>query len=1072
MTLLVDRCVTHAGAEARRRGWEQVTEGRVDLRSVAGRIARIEARDGARIHRVEIDWRDLADNRLGVHCTCADFSRGVCSHLWASLLTLDARDVRVPGDGPLTLVPRTGTRPQSHAPTPASAWRRQLDDIVQRAPTLGPTAAGWRQVWLILDPAASREQGAVKLDFYCRDRLQAGGWGKLKPVTVDPDRGLDAFGSSDRRLIERLLSFVERDDAWPSGRRLRVRGVVLPTALLGWLLPPLCASERFGWLEDGADRRCRPIVWDAGAVWHLALVGKPVDGDILRLDGLLRRGDADAADAMALDRIELAIGDFVFTHDRVARFRGTEAAWLPTLRAGTIDVPAADIGDALDAMARLRELPELDLPTLDSWSVADESAPIPRLSVGFEPRATELLATVDFAYTTTDGSDDTDVLVRADDPRAVVLDAEHRRLVRRDRTAERRCLDALGPEAATTDGADVRVPTRRFVTLANRLIADGWRLLAAGRPMRGGGRLRAQVHHRVDWLELEGGVDFVGPDDVAVRFELPALLHAVRRGETLVELGDGSVAMLPEEWLQQLAPWAALAPESTQDADAVRFEANQALLLDALLADDEAVRGTASFNRLTARLHDVDRIEPIDQPDGFHGTLREYQRQGLGRLVWWLEVGLGGCLADDMGLGKTIQVLALLVRRHQSREHGGRPSLLVVPRSLLHNWRQEAERFVPSLDVMLYHGAGRDRLLDTLGDRIVVTTYGTMRQDVVALRAIPFDLVVLDEAQAIKNADSQTAKAARLLNGRHRLALTGTPVENHLGELWSLFAFLDPGMLDPRALGGLPDDAVTDTLARALRPLILRRTKEQVLPDLPAKTEQTIACDLGDDQRRDYDALRDHYRAAIGDRVERLGLGRSKLQVLEALLRLRQAACHPGLIDPRREAESSAKLEVLLDRLSELAEEGHKALVFSQFTRFLGIVRRRLDTLGLPYAYLDGKTRDRQEGVERFQNDPDCPVFLISLKAGGTGLNLTAASYVFLLDPWWNPAVEAQAIDRSHRIGQERPVFAYRLIARNTVEEKILELQASKRALADAIVARDDRVVRDLTADDLALLLG
>ncbi|MCB1055571.1 MAG: DEAD/DEAH box helicase, partial [Acidobacteria bacterium] len=341
--------------------------------------------------------------------------------------------------------------------------------------------------------------------------------------------------------------------------------------------------------------------------------------------------------------------------------------------------------------------------------------------------------------------------------------------------------------------------------------------------------------------------------------------------------------------------------------------------------------------------------------------------------------------------------------------------------------------------------------------------------------------VVLDEAQAIKNASSQAAKAARLLQAHHRLALSGTPIENHLGELWSLFEFLNPGMLGRsstfRSLigqgngNGLPDDG-RELLARAVRPFILRRTKEQVIRDLPNKTEQTLFCEMEPRQRRLYDELRGHYRATLLERVAQHGLGGSQMQVLEALLRLRQAACHPGLIDPQRTAEASAKLDVLLPSLEEICDQGHRALVFSQFTSLLAIVRQRLEHAGLEYEYLDGQTRDRQARVERFQNGDGPPVFLISLKAGGLGLNLTAADYVFILDPWWNPAAEAQAIDRAHRIGQTRRVLAYRLICRDTVEEKILELQRQKRDLADAIVRTDDGMMKHLTKEDLESLLG
>jgi SNF2 family DNA or RNA helicase len=336
---------------------------------------------------------------------------------------------------------------------------------------------------------------------------------------------------------------------------------------------------------------------------------------------------------------------------------------------------------------------------------------------------------------------------------------------------------------------------------------------------------------------------------------------------------------------------------------------------------------------------------------------------------------------------------------------------------------------------------------------------------------------VLDEAQSIKNAGSQAAKACRLLRARHRLALTGTPVENHIGELWSIFEFLNPGQLGSATrlkqfLSGGRGGSSAEVVARAVRPFLLRRTKAQVLSDLPEKTEQTIFCELGESQRKAYDELREHYRLELSGRIGRMGMGKSRIAVLEALLRLRQTACHPGLVDPARIDEPGAKLETLLAQLEEVLDEGHKVLVFSQFTSFLAILRRQLDARSMPYEYLDGKTTDRQARVTHFQEDPECKLFLVSLKAGGQGLNLTAADYIYILDPWWNPAVEAQAVDRAHRIGQTRRVFAYRLIARDTVEEKIVALQDRKRELAESIVRADESLITSLTAEDVELLLS
>jgi SNF2 family DNA or RNA helicase len=432
-----------------------------------------------------------------------------------------------------------------------------------------------------------------------------------------------------------------------------------------------------------------------------------------------------------------------------------------------------------------------------------------------------------------------------------------------------------------------------------------------------------------------------------------------------------------------------------------------------------------------------------------------------------------------MGLGKTIQVLALLARRQAEVRAAGiphRPALVVVPRSLVFNWIEEARKFAPSLRVVNHTGNARGEATESLSEAdVVVTTYGTLRRDIIAHRETEFDYVILDEAQSIKNAASQAAKACRLLRARHRLALTGTPVENHIGELWSIFEFLNPGQLGSaaRLRKFLADGrGSADVVARAVRPYLLRRTKAQVLSDLPEKTEQTLFVELNAAQRKAYDELREHFRAELTGRIGRMGIGRSRIAVLEALLRLRQTACHHGLVDPTRADEPCGKLETLLEQLDEVLDEGHKVLVFSQFTSFLALLRRRLDEKSLVYEYLDGRTTDRQARVVRFQEDADCRLFLVSLKAGGQGLNLTAADYIYILDPWWNPAVEAQAVDRAHRIGQTRRVFAYRLIARDTVEEKILALQDRKRELAESIVRADESMIASLTPEDVELLLS
>ncbi len=648
---------------------------------------------------------------------------------------------------------------------------------------------------------------------------------------------------------------------------------------------------------------------------------------------------------------------------------------------------------------------------------------------------------------------------------------------RRSTESERAALErlrALGVRTAW-DRWDRRqrlqLPVAEAPRVVRALVPDGWRVEVDGHRYRPATATpEMEVRSGIDWFELHGDASF---DDQ--RVALPQLLEAIERRNGAVALPDGTFGIVPDEWLRGLAPLAVAA----RDAGHLRFTGPQMALVDALLDQRPAVTWDEAAAAARDRLRRVDTIAPERPPASFRGELRSYQQEALGWLAFLRRSGFGGCLADDMGLGKTVVVLALLEARRHARDEEGRaphPSLVVVPRSVLYNWQQEAARFAPGLRVLDFSGADRRARMHRIAESdLVLVTYGTLRRDAPALVDREFDYIVLDEAQTIKNANTAGAKAARLLRGRHRLALSGTPVENRLADLWSLFEFLNPGLLSgstafSRAFSASADAEQLNMLGRGLRPFILRRTKEQVASELPERTEQTLICELERPQRLLYDELRDHYRRQLLG--GRMAWERSKLQVLEALLRLRQAACHPGLVDARRASDSSAKLDLLVPRIVETIEEGHKALVFSQFTSFLSLLRTRLDREGLTYEYLDGRTRDRAAHIDRFQTDPACPLFLISLKAGGVGLNLTAADYVFILDPWWNPAAEAQAIDRTHRIGQTRNVFAYRLIARDTVEERVLELQQRKRELADAIITADNSVIRGLQREDLELLLS
>jgi superfamily II DNA or RNA helicase len=546
------------------------------------------------------------------------------------------------------------------------------------------------------------------------------------------------------------------------------------------------------------------------------------------------------------------------------------------------------------------------------------------------------------------------------------------------------------------------------------------------------------------------------------RAEAAAVIRAWRDGLDLVPLQDGGWAPLPADWLTKHGH---LVADLLAARGADKRLTTAALPTAGALCDVLDAPRPPELARLAPLFQGFEGIPAAPLPEGLQATLRTYQKQGVDWLSFLRDAKLGGILADDMGLGKTLQTLCVLRGR----------TLVVCPKSVVYNWADEIARFRPGMRAVIYHGPKRE--LDPTAE-ITLTTYALLRLDAQRLAQEDWDAVVLDEAQAIKNLGSQTARAAFELHGKFRIALSGTPVENRLEELWSAMHFANPGLLggasdfQERYSGpiesGDPDAA--SRLRSKIRPFILRRTKAEVVPELPSRTDTVLHVELDDTERSIYDAVR---AATKQDVAERLAHGGGVLAALEALLRLRQAACHPSLLPslvPGPRAESSSKVERLLEALEESVAEGHKALVFSQWTSLLDLVEPALAKAGIAFTRLDGSTVDRGAVVNEFQDDRGPPVMLVSLKAGGTGLNLTAADHVFLLDPWWNPAVEDQAASRAHRIGQERPVMVYRMVAKDTVEERILTLQDKKRRIADVALGDADQAGGITRAELLALL--
>ena len=1089
-------------AAIQQRGRTYFLQGRV--RILSGNASDVEARvRGSRNYDVDLNFAP-ADGVLSAWCDCPYFeSDGRCKHVWATILEADTLGHLSAADAarklildcgdfdpdedpdymdedeeedPFSPTPPVVAVPQLAAPKPPS-WLQQVTEISKGGALWVGGSLAWpakRHILYMVDVTASASKSCLVLALMTSDRKTDGGWSHHTPLKLKHSQIAHVPLPADREILGALAG-ARQHYAWSDAESYldfpAYCSVAHPLATI--VIQLALRTGRCYLRRTLESEALTPLVWDDGGPWRFGLEMRRGQKGGWEVAGVLRRGE-ERLEAQA--PLLITPGGLVFAEGRVAPLEeDTAFEWLSHLRGlGSIKAPEKDGDKLLAALLTAPNLPALAVPEELRY---EEVTPRPRpgLRIGApQPAysgAGRLPAKLSFDY---DGR-----LVPALEVARGFYDAEARRFVRRDSEAEKAAsalLLELGVKfqtyayGATEPFWDI-APTK-LPRIVRTLVEAGWHIEADGKVFRRPGAFHMEVSSGVDWFDLHGQVDY---GDSNAPF--PALLEALRRGDSMVRLDDGSYGILPEEWLRRFGM---LASMGTPDTDHVRFRRSQAGLLDALLATQPEARCDETFARVRQELRLFQGVEAAEQPAGFVGQLRDYQREGLGWMGFLSRFSFGGCLADDMGVGKTAQVLALLERRREQRAAGEPvgPSLVVVPKSLIFNWKQEAARFTPQLRVLDHTGLDRDAT-NFGGYDIVLTTYGTLRRDVVDLRKIEFDYVVLDEAQAIKNATTESAKAVRLLHGANRLALSGTPIENHLGELWSLFEFLNPGMLGTanvfKMAGGAarnPDEETRKLLAHAVRPFLLRRTKEQVARELPPKTEQTIYCEMEPAQRKLYNELRQHYRNALLRRVNDEGLAKSKIQVLEALLRLRQAACHPGLIDKKRCGEASGKLDVLLEQLREVLDEGHKALVFSQFTSLLDIVRSRLDKQGIVYEYLDGATRDRQRPVERFQNDADCRLFLISLKAGGLGLNLTAAGYVFLLDPWWNPAVEAQAVDRAHRIGQTQQVFAYRLIARDTVEEKVLELQRSKRDLAAAIIGEDNSLIRNLKREDLELLLS
>ncbi len=744
-------------------------------------------------------------------------------------------------------------------------------------------------------------------------------------------------------------------------------------------------------------------------------------------------------------------------------------------------------------LAMLRQMirVETDL-SADLFAIEPES---PRFLLEVRGSPASLSATLKAVYGETEviaGQSRAEGLFAHPDP-----DDLYRFTVRND-PAEQSALDLLagiGLKGVEGDGLEPVIGCREVLNFLGRdvpaLRRRGWKVVLSGRVE---GFMEDSEFATPVVRVGEGGdggwfeVDFSYEDADGQSLSAAEIQRAIRKGDAYIE-HDGRNILIDAGAVQTLNDvFADCAAADGTRPGSFRLPSVYASYvkssLDAL--DGVDVEAQPQWLRSAGRQNRELALEPVELPVSLAAILRPYQKDGVNWLRFLETNALGGILADEMGLGKTLQTLAWLQAMRAHPEARSAPALIVCPTSLVENWAEESGRFVPQMKVIMLTGGDRhERWGETEEADVLITSYALLRRDIDRLSALTFSVVVLDEAQHIKNRSTQNAIAAKRLKAHHRLVLTGTPIENSVADLWSIMDFLMPGYMgeheafrfnyeQPIAQGGPTAEIPQAKLRRKLQPFLLRRLKRDVAKDLPPKIERVATCTLTADQRNVYRELLEQSRRRILDMVDQQGFNRSRMEILKTLLRLRQVCCHLELLKlPGLESRyPSAKLDLLQELLSEAMDAGHRVLIFSQFVSMLTILRRELEAAGHAYCYLDGSTKERLKVVHEFNRNRSIPVFLISLKAGGTGLNLTGADMVIHYDPWWNPAVENQATDRAYRIGQHRTVYAIKLIARDTVEERVLAMQRRKQSIIDATLETDEQVMGKLTWEDVRELLA
>jgi len=1029
----------------RQRGEYYARQGRAILEEVShGKI--IATVKGSKHYTVSVVDKYSRDGEILTSCTCPFFQQGFpCKHLWAAIVEAD----RVLSAGGMPVLSGDG-KYKKDQPKGKTDWRTMFaDDLWQGKPPAPPWLDGSSKFVLCYDlNVTSMAVEISAFERYLRKDSVLGRERKLQASTIE-HRGLPRV---DRAIIAMLdnvsLRTLSNDfSRYYQPTRRDFVDLALEPRDLELVLPLLAETKRCRVFHPAKKQLADPLhkAVPSAALLELTAETKTKKGKKgFKLVPSVRLRKNRKNVPLSNIPVFFHTSPVLFIYDGyLFKLPGPSLSWIKAaLKSEEIEISHKDIRDLVVQTEFLPDSPKIRLPEGIEPKTIQGLFPKPLLIVELEKGV--LKAQVFMNYE--------DLEIDWRDPSPSLLDTERWQRVKRNKDAESEILKGLFDKGFRQEDRLFQRDIKGAAEVLSELTEDGWRVQGQNRkPFRGGHITGLSISSGIDWFDLEGGISF-GKHVVS----LPRAIKAFLRGEKTVKLGDGSTGLLPEKWLSSNLPVLEMGAASGHKnrGKTLRFSSTQALILDALLKENEIEPVDRRFLEIRNALKDFSGIESFPVPADFKGVLRPYQKDTLGWFAFLKKFGFGGILADDMGLGKTVQVLAWLAGEMKNRKEG--PSLVVSPTSVLFNWQAEAKRFVPDLKILAYSGNNRSDLIKEIDQAdLVITTYGLVRRDIETLKNLDFNYIILDESQVIKNSNSQIVKAVRLLRAKHRLCLTGTPLENNVGELWSQMEFLNPKLLGSMAVFNSRfakpiaqgDKTALNILKKMVKAFLLRRNKEAVAKEILGKMEHVILCPMTDKQAEIYSQIRDYYRDSILATIEQQGLNRSRIKILEGLLRLRQAANHPAIIG--EDSAGSGKLDNLMTLIKETISCGHKALVFSQFTKMLSLIRRSLDDAGIIYEYLDGRTPQakRKDIVRRFQDSEDIKLFLISLKAGGLGLNLTAADYVFIVDPWWNPAVELQAVDRAHRIGQDKKVFTYRFITAETVEEKVFALQKKKREL-------------------------